>query len=149
MTAEPLDLDAIEEMLNLAIDQKSTADTIALAVGTIPALIAALRTAQQQLAAERAAREGPRPEKYACGRCGRRDGLDVSLKPADWAALESPHEILCLWCIDDLAAEKGLRIVGRVYYGGRADYEQRGGLLTELYEGDLLAARGEEGGDAR
>ena len=59
-----------------------------------------------------------------CHRCGRRDGLDAVVSDEVWAAISGRTDgggILCLWCMDELAAERGLEDVSvRLYFAGRA-----------------------------
>jgi hypothetical protein len=62
-------------------------------------------------------------DSYACYRCGRRDGLDAFVPDEVWAQI-SPTDneggILCLWCIDQLCAEKGIACSASLHFAGRA-----------------------------
>jgi len=73
-----------------------------------------------QLEQQLAAAEQPIPEAYACERCGRRDGLDCVLPGADWALICGGWRILCLWCIDALCEEKGIRTTASIHFAGRS-----------------------------
>ena len=58
-----------------------------------------------------------------CRRCGRRDGLDAVVSNDDWAIISERTDgggFLCLWCMDELAAERGMQnIPVRLYFAGR------------------------------
>ena len=76
--------------------------------------------------------EGPLPECYACQRCGRRDGLDAVIDNASWARITDgvlhpsgevsggKWNLLCLWCIDELASELGIETGVSLHFAGRS-----------------------------
>ena len=77
----------------------------------------ALRTTEQ----ERDALRQPLVERYACQRCGRRDGLDAVVTESEWQEISQGRwNILCLWCMDALALEAGLSAGVALYFAGRA-----------------------------
>lgn len=87
--------------------------------------------------AERLRQRTPR-YTYACQRCGVRDGLDTSLPREQWAKiaagtglLTAPEwDVLCLWCIDEIATDLGLpETVAHLYFSGMT-------VRSALYEGD-------------
>lgn len=62
-------------------------------------------------------------ESYACQKCGRRDGLDAGVTNEVWAQLtghDDCHGLLCLWCMDKLATEKGITAFVMLHFAGRA-----------------------------
>lgn len=79
---------------------------------------------------------GPRPnsEYFACERCGAKYDMDAFLTDAEWKAI-SGHEdgsgFLCIWCIDDLAVEKGVRYHALLYFAGCAGAAIHGAELIE------------------
>lgn len=65
----------------------------------------------------------PVPTSYACHNCGRRDGLDAGVTDELWEKLTGRTDgggLLCLWCMDALAAEKGLTGFVMLHFAGRA-----------------------------
>lgn len=62
----------------------------------------------------------PIPETYACQRCGRRDGLDCVVTNDIWDQLSGDYDILCLWCMDELAHEAGITTTASLHFAGRA-----------------------------
>ena len=65
----------------------------------------------------------PIPESYACQQCGRRDGLDAAVTDALWEQISGRTDgggLLCLWCMDALAAEKGIIGAVMLNFSGRA-----------------------------
>lgn len=75
-----------------------------------------------ELERERDAAREPITDTYACGRCGRKDGLDAVARPEVWAALseDGRWNLLCLWCMDEIAAEKGITHRLSLHFAGRA-----------------------------
>src|SRR5688572_3028829 len=60
---------------------------------------------------------------YACQRCGRRDGLDAVVTDATWRRIAEAAgnvNLLCLWCMDALAAELGIAEDLSLHFAGRA-----------------------------
>ena len=58
-------------------------------------------------------------DTYRCQRCGVRDGMDASLPNSQWAAIAGDEwRLLCLWCIDALATEKGVQYEAHLYFNG-------------------------------
>lgn len=69
---------------------------------------------------------------YACQRCGRRDGLDAVCPNEQWAKIidgtvspggeveDGKWNLLCLWCIDELAAAKGMAFSVSLHFCGKA-----------------------------
>lgn len=60
-----------------------------------------------------------------CDRCGRRDGLDVMLPDTLWAIVSDRHDgtrygRLCLWCVDRIASERGIKYGATLYFAGLA-----------------------------
>lgn len=77
----------------------------------------------------------PVTETYACQRCGRRDGLDAVVTHDVWCKLTGATpapdggesaggqwNLLCLWCMDALAFEMGIRAPVSLHFAGRALY---------------------------
>lgn len=64
----------------------------------------------------------PVVDTYACDRCGRRDGLDTSIAHEDWAKVSEKDrwKLLCLWCMDELAAAQGMTMTAELYFAGKA-----------------------------
>jgi hypothetical protein len=63
------------------------------------------------------------PSAPACMRCSRRDGLDAFLPDDAWEAVSGRTDgsgILCLWCMDAIAVEKGIRCSATLHFKGRA-----------------------------
>ena len=59
----------------------------------------------------------PIPSAYACQRCGRRDGMDAVLTSDVWARIAGDAwNLLCLWCIDALAAEQGIAYEAKLFF---------------------------------
>ncbi len=96
-----------------------------------------------ELAAEVEKLKNLLPETIACERCGRRDGLDAVVPHDKWAEISGRGDgggFLCLWCMDKIAADKGieqevvLHFAGRALYGtdlGHAALDQRDSLAAE------------------
>lgn len=63
-------------------------------------------------------------DTYACHRCGMRDGLDAVVSDKVWATVSGRNDgggLLCLWCMDEIAAEKGLGPLRvELFFAGRA-----------------------------
>ncbi len=76
------------------------------------------------------------PERSPCSRCGRRDGLDAAVDDSMWARISGRTDgggLLCLWCMDELAAEKGLQHVPvRLYFAGRVLFSTPVDEFTDL-----------------
>ena len=76
------------------------------------------------------------PDAPPCFRCGRRDGLDAAVDDDTWARISGRTDgggLLCLWCMDELAAERGLEnIPARLYFAGRALYSVPVDEFTDL-----------------
>lgn len=71
------------------------------------------------LLTERDAALSPKPESYACQMCGRRDGLDAAVTDEVWKQLTGrTNGLLCLWCMDKLATEKGVAAFVHLYFNG-------------------------------
>ncbi len=79
-------------------------------------LISALKVAEMEISRLRRLHE-PRHDSYPCQRCGRRDGMDAVVESKLWNKImnkrppkdkEGVGGILCLWCMDALALEKGV-----------------------------------------
>ena len=71
-----------------------------------------------------------RADSYPCDRCGADYGMDASLPNSEWKAISGGnYDILCLWCIEELAQEKGLSYTAYLYFPGKAG-------RSALYEGD-------------
>jgi len=69
-------------------------------------------------------------DSYPCQRCGVVYGMDASLPNSEWQAVtDGKWEILCLWCIDALAVEQGVKYTAYLYFVGLAGQ-------SALYEGD-------------
>lgn len=65
----------------------------------------------------------PIPTSCACQRCGRKDGLDAAVTDELWEQLTGRTDgggLLCLWCMDALAAERGLTGYVMLAFAGRA-----------------------------
>lgn len=112
-----------------------------------------VHAAELEIRAETAERERdtarePIKDTYACQRCSRRDGLDAVLHDDDWAKVSAAAgglNLLCLWCIDELAEQVGvqrkavyLAFAGRYLYsdssGVAAVVEQRNSELRQELE---------------
>ncbi len=97
-------------------------------------LISALKVAESEIARLRSLHE-PRHDSYSCQRCGRRDGMDAVVDSKLWNEIigkegdgkEGAGGILCLWCMDALALEKGLSGTVRLHFPGWA-------LVSDEYE---------------
>lgn len=62
-------------------------------------------------------------DSYACQRCGRADGLDAVLPNADWERVSQAAEgvnILCLWCMDEIAESLGIKRSASLHFCGKA-----------------------------
>lgn len=65
----------------------------------------------------------PIPSSYPCQQCGRRDGLDAAVTDEFWELLTGRDDgggLLCLWCMDKLAAEKGIVGYVMLHFAGQA-----------------------------
>lgn len=96
---------------------------------TVDELIDSRALAQSQAAtiAERDAEierlKAPIAERYCCQRCGRRDGLDAVVPDFMWSQISAAADnanILCLWCIDEIALGLGMRGAAALHFAGRA-----------------------------
>ena len=86
-----------------------------------------------------AAANAPIPTAYACQQCGRRDGLDSSLSHDDWgqiATLAGGKNILCLWCIDAIAASNDLHLFAVLHFAGKA---VTAGSWPTIYDDDTVS----------
>lgn len=92
---------------------------------------------------------GEIPCTYACERCGRRDGLDVSLSDEDWARISGRLDgggLLCLWCIDRIAHGMGIEVRASLHFAGLACNRDdpvdrsRGGVLSDCGHAAALEA---------
>lgn len=69
-------------------------------------------------------------ETYACDRCGVANGLDTSLPREQWEAIAGDEwGVLCTWCIDKIAAEKGVQYEAWLYFVGDSGH-------SRLYDSD-------------
>jgi hypothetical protein len=62
-------------------------------------------------------------DSYACQRCGRATGLDVVLTDEKWAAVSAAAgnlNLLCLWCVDEIADSLGIKAWVSLHFAGRA-----------------------------
>lgn len=59
-------------------------------------------------------------DSYACERCGRRDGLDAVAADELWSQISEGRNLLCLWCMDAIAHEKGLTGSLTLHFCGKA-----------------------------
>ena len=79
------------------------------------------------------AQHEPKPDTYACQRCGRRDGLDAVVPSDVWCRITGAAQardggepvdgrwnLLCLWCIDALCAEHGVTCRASLHFAGKA-----------------------------
>lgn len=76
-------------------------------------------------------------DSYACHRCGIKTGLDAAVDDETWALISGRSDgggILCLWCMDEIAAEKGIENMPvRLYFGsGRALFSVPVDEFTDL-----------------
>ena len=58
-----------------------------------------------------------------CDRCGRRDGMDAAVTNEQWEIISGRSDgggYLCLWCMDEIACEKGITFVAELYWVGKA-----------------------------
>jgi hypothetical protein len=81
----------------------------------------------------------PVPTTYACQRCGRRDGLDSSLTDEDWTQISKSaggKNLLCLWCIDEIADANGMQLFAVLHFAGKAVV---GGSWPTIYDDDSVA----------
>lgn len=61
------------------------------------------------------------PMVSTCKRCGRADGLDCVVSDAEWERIGGKYSTLCLWCMDEIAAQLGIGIRGaRLHFCGSA-----------------------------
>ncbi len=91
-------------------------------------LITALKVARSEVSRLRSLHE-PRHDAYPCQRCGRRDGMDAVVENRLWNSIMNELDIkgsegvgglLCLWCIDALALEKGVSGKVQLHFPGWA-----------------------------
>jgi hypothetical protein len=62
-------------------------------------------------------------DSYACQRCGRATGLDVVLTDEKWVAISAAAgnlNLLCLWCVDEIAESLGIKAWVSLFFAGRA-----------------------------
>jgi regulator of replication initiation timing len=62
-------------------------------------------------------------DSYACQRCGRATGLDVVLTNEKWEAISVAAgnlDLLCLWCVDEIADSLGIKASVSLFFAGRA-----------------------------
>ena len=62
-------------------------------------------------------------DSYACQQCGRRDGLDAGVTDEVWAKLSAAAggvNLLCLWCMDELATQLEISASVMLWFAGRA-----------------------------
>jgi hypothetical protein len=62
-------------------------------------------------------------DSYACQRCGRATGLDVVLTDEKWVAISAAAgnlNLLCLWCVDEIAESLGIKASVSLFFAGRA-----------------------------
>jgi hypothetical protein len=62
--------------------------------------------------------------------------MDASLSNSEWEAIAfredaSPYDILCLWCIDQIATSRKLKYTAYLYFNGDLD-----GNGSALYDSD-------------
>lgn len=92
----------------------STVADVAGILGPPPADAAGIDAAQLR---------APDLDTYACQRCGWRSGLDAVCPDVLWERI-SAHaggvNLLCLWCIDAIAADLGLAFSVSLHFAGRA-----------------------------
>lgn len=65
----------------------------------------------------------PQSEERSCDRCGAKYDMDAYLTDEEWRAISGHDDgsgYLCVWCIDDLAVEKGVRYRALLYFTGYA-----------------------------
>lgn len=62
-----------------------------------------------------------------CGRCNAPHWFDTSIPSEIWNQIARPEDLLCLLCIDELLAEKGLTTEAEFYFVGKA-------LKSKLYD---------------
>lgn len=102
-----------------------------------------LRTVEAALRADNEALRQTVASAYPCQRCGRRDGLDAAVTDEHWAIISGRTDaggLLCLWCMDDLAAETGLEHVPvRLYFAGRVLFSVPLDEFTDLEWSDARA----------
>lgn len=72
----------------------------------------------------RAIRLGPADGYVPCDRCGRRYEMDASVDDETWRRIsgkdgEAPG-YLCLWCMDTLAAARGITFEAKLHWIGQA-----------------------------
>lgn len=86
----------------------------------------------------------PDLDTYACQRCGWRSGLDASCPDAMWERI-SAHaggvNLLCLWCIDAIAAELGLAFSVSLHFAGRSVFGTSQSETDREHIGRLAAER--------
>ena len=117
----PLDYRMVAKFLG--DNAQANADLFVQARTDLPLLVAALRELRSPL--------GDEPQRTHCQRCGRADGLDAAVSDEDWERISGGQvAILCLWCMDQLAAEKGIGklpdvgISAVLHFAGRAIYAE-------------------------
>ncbi len=74
-----------------------------------------------------------RTDSYPCRRCGFRSGLDAMVSDDVWAMIGGKtFDKLCLWCIDDLCNEAGIKSETVVlYFGGGKSLHTTTDILAE------------------
>ena len=103
-------------------------------------LITALKVARSEVSRLRSLHE-PKYDTYGCQRCGRRDSMDAVVENKVWNTImdkpdlkgsEGVGGILCLWCMDALAFEKGVSGKVQLHFPGWA-------LISDSYPRSLNA----------
>ena len=72
----------------------------------------------------------PTSDSRSCERCGRRDGLDTIISTEVWLKISPVKNMtghLCLWCMDALCLDIGLRDDVTIYFRGDALVTNRHG----------------------
>lgn len=58
-----------------------------------------------------------------CKRCGRQDGLNATVSDDVWKKLSPDVDnVLCLWCMDEIAYDLGIEAPVVLHFAGRALY---------------------------
>jgi hypothetical protein len=114
------------ERLRAALENEPLADN-RMGESTIDAQVRAAIEERDSLRAKLAAAEKERDaainraDSYACERCGIRTGIDAVVPHDVWNKL-SPNSdetgLLCLWCMDSIAAERGIVAEVELHWGG-------------------------------
>ena len=90
------------------------AEAVRIVLEDIPALL-------EEVTRLRALHE-PRPDTYACAKCGRRDGLDCVIPNQLWNQIEAEtgYGVLCAWCLDAELVKRGIQTRGLLSFNGNA-----------------------------